>query len=122
MRNKDVGRPPMLIIGASHVTHLESYINNSNTPLKYRDPFKNTFFLGVGGTKWETCLRHFQGLDLTTNNKHLGNQWRKYYQSPIKPIYTLILLGSNSIDEFDRNIRRLKKKSKKADVDFWKDA
>ena len=122
MMREEIGRPQMLFIGASHVTHLESFVKNKNTPLKYSYLFRNTFFLGVGGTKWETCLRHFQGLDLTTNNKHLGNQWRKYYISPINPRYTIIILGSNSVDVYDKKIKRMKNNEKMSCDEFWQKA
>ena len=122
MMRKEIGKPQMLIIGASHVKHLESFVNSKNTPFKYSLPFRKTFFLGVGGTKWETCLHHFQGKKLTTNNKHLGDQWRKFYDTKISPDYTIILLGSNSIDEFDRDIIQLKKRKKEMTTrEFWKE-
>ncbi len=122
MMKKEFGRPPMLIIRSSHVAHLESFVNSKHTPYKYSFPLRNTFFIGVGGTKWETCLRHFQGLDLTTKNKHLGNQWHKFYRSGIKPRYTLVVLGGNSVDDYDKIVRKLKKKYKPGSKEFWKEA
>ena len=108
---KEIGRPPVLIIGSSHVAHLESFIKSKHTPFKYSFPFRNTFFIG-----------HFQGLNLTTNNKHLGNQWYKFYQSGIKPRYTVVVLGGNSVDEYDKTVRKLKRKHKPGSKEFWKEA
>ncbi len=108
----EVGRPPILFVGASHVTHLETFVKKRITPFKYSYPFRNSFFLQVGGAKWEDCLDKFCGINLSKNNKHLGNQWTKYHLSPIKPVYTVILLGSNSVDEFDRSVVKLKQRYK----------
>ena len=122
MMRKEIGKPQMLIIGASHVKHLESFVQNKNTPFKFSLPFRRTFFLAVGGTKWETCLQHFQGKELTTNNTYLGDQWRKFYESKIQPDYTIILLGSNSVDSFDKDIIKLSKRKKHLTTsEFWKE-
>ena len=122
MKKKGVGPPPMLLIGASHINHLESFINSRHTPFKYSLPFRRSFFLGVGGTKWESCLEHFRGRHLTTSNKHRGNQWSKFHKSGIKPVYTVISLGSNSVDETDKKIRKLEESKSLTEKNFWKEA
>ena len=112
----------MLLIGASHINHLESFVNSRHTPFKYSLPFRKTFFIGVGGTKWEKCLEHFNGRQLTTSNKHRGDQWSKYYTSGIKPVYRVISMGSNSVDETDQKIRKVMGKKSLSDADMWKEA
>ena len=112
----------MLLIGASHINHLESFVKGRHTPTKFSYPFSRSFFLGVGGTKWETCLKHFEGKELTTSNKHRGNQWAKFHTSSIKPAYTIISLGSNSVDETDKKIRKLKNNPHLTTEEFWKRA
>ena len=120
---KSLGAPPMLIIGASHVSHLENYVTNKHTPARFSKPFENTFFLSVGGTTWEECLPHFRGEGLSPRQeaKEKGNQWISYYQSKIKPLFTIIILGSNSIDAFDRSLRETELHSKNRDI-FWRRA
>ncbi len=102
--------------------HLETFINKRSTPYKYSFPFRNSFFLGVGGTAWETCLNHFDGKFLSKQNKHLRNQWVKFHTSPVKPVFTVIVLGSNSVDQYDRDLIRLKNNPHLSTVDFWKEA
>ena len=115
-----IGSPPMLFVGASHVSRLEEYVTNKNTPRSYCKPFENSFFIYVGGTNWEECLQHFCGEHLSPRQeaKEKGNQWLTYYKSKITPLYTVIFLCSNSIDEFDRTLKQTEKHTKDHDR-FW---
>lgn len=91
----ELGSPPMLFIGASHVSRLEEYVTRKHTPDRYKKPFENSFFISVGGTTWEECLPHFRGerLSARQEQKKKGNQWLSYYKSGIMPIYTVVMLG-----------------------------
>ena len=121
MLNPEIGVPSMLVVGASHVTHYKEFIDNPHVEQKYKTLFSRSFFLGVGGTDWESCLNHFSGINLSDRNKHLGDQWSQFFKSGIKPNYTLIILGSNSIDSFDRRVREIEQHSSRREV-AWKRA
>ena len=70
---------------------------------------------------WESCIEHFEGKRLSKRNKDLGNQWSKYHATGIKPNYTLIILGSNLIDSFDRCVQGIKSHTSDRQI-FWKRA
>ena len=55
-----LGAPQMLIIGASHVSRLESFCFKKSTPERFVKPFEETHYISVGGTTWEDCLQHFR--------------------------------------------------------------
>ena len=61
MESPEIGAPSMLIIGASHVTHYKEFVQDPRIEEKCKTLFKNCFFLGVGGTDWESYLDHFEG-------------------------------------------------------------
>ncbi len=102
-----IGIPSVLMIGASHITHLKEFAHHHKTERKYNILFDNCFFIRVGGTDWEQCLREFHGPDLEGKKAELGDQWQAFHDSDIKPNFTIIILGSNSLDSFDRKIRAL---------------
>ncbi len=121
MDNPQIGVPSLLVIGASHVTHYKEFVQDQHIEDKYKKLFGRSFFLGVGGTDWESCIDHFEGKRLSERNKHLGNQWSQFHASGIKPNYTIIILGSNSIDSFDRTIQAIRSHTRDRAV-FWKRA
>ena len=49
---------------------------------------------------------------------HKGNQWLSYYKSGIFPIMTVIILGSNSVDTFDHQVRETENHTKDRNR-FW---
>ncbi len=113
----------MLIIGASHVARLEAFCTKKSTPERFVKPFEESHYISVGGTTWEDCLQHFRGEELSDRQeaKKLGNQWLSFYQTKKKPVFTVIMLGSNSIDRFDREIRDLELRTNKRE-NFWRRA
>ena len=92
--------PPVLLFGASHVLHLKSHLASENVEDKYKLVFSNAEFVGVGGSTWGKIVKHVQGEKLTQFQKYLGHQWTPYKASSHKAMFTLLLLGSNDVDQF----------------------
>ena len=55
------GPPPMLLFGASHVNHFNTYLKALKPQDKVKRVFSNSRFVGVGGTTWAKVLNDVQG-------------------------------------------------------------
>ena len=66
--------------------------------------FKNTVFIDVGGSTWGKIIKHVQGTDLTPQQQYLGNQWSPDKTSSHVATFTLLVLGRNDGDQFQRKL------------------
>ena len=72
----------------------------------------------MGGTTWEEALKDWNGIDPRPRQKHLGNQWSDFRGSGFVPRYTVINLGSNNVDTFQRDIANATLKAKGSRPDW----
>ena len=96
--------PPTLYLGSSHITRLQQYATNQIKSPRVRSRFERAMYLGVGGTGWRKCRKHFRGEGLSKRQQHLGNQCQDLVSLVTKPKYCVIALGSNDVDLFHRRL------------------
>ena len=95
------GMPNILLIGDSHIARLHAYIVADTTPGKFKEIYKESYSICVGGAKWQSCKRWFEGKDLLEHKVHLGDQWSAYHRDGFHPHAVLISMGGNNADDME---------------------
>ena len=116
-----IGILSVLMVDASHVPRYWEFARHHKTERKFNILFDKCYFLGVRRTDWVCCLHHFQGLDLEGKKAELGDQWQDFHSSGIKPDFSVMILGSSSLDSFDKRIRAMDQHINHRDC-FWRSA
>ena len=95
------GIPNVLFIGTSHVERLKTFAKNSNTPPKYNRLLSNSYYMGVGGSKWWNLAKYLNGEDLPENKEYLSDQWLEYHSTKFHPHFVTIVCGGNDADDMN---------------------
>lgn len=93
------GHPNVLFIGSSHVERMQYFVEDCNTPDKYRDLLATSHFMGVGGMKWTNIHKWLNGVDLPEHKQHLGDLFGIYHCSHFHPHFVCLIVGSNDTDD-----------------------
>ncbi len=100
------GGPPTLYVGASHVNHLKSFLQQHQLSENASIAFSRSYFAGVGGTTWSLIEPHLKGQGLNQNQAYLGDQWSELIKTGFTPKYIVLVCGSNDTDKFQNSIEQ----------------